>query len=368
MPEMIGRQPDAVIACVGGGSNAMGIFYPYIDHERTRLIGVEAAGEGLAQRPARGVAQRRHARRAARQPHLPAAGRRRPDHRDALDLGRPRLSRRRPRARLAEGHRPRRVRRHHRRRGAGRVPRLCRTEGIIPALESSHAVAYAMKLAPTLRPDQHLLVNLSGRGDKDIAHRRRARRERRRAASVGSRMSRIAATFAALRERGRKALIPYVTAGDPHADATPQIMQALADGRRRRHRARRAVLRPDGRRPGDPEGERARAGARHRPGAGARRWCATFRARDDDDAGRADGLREPDRALRRRALRRRRAARPASTACSSSTIRPRSATSSPRCCKARGIDPIFLLAPTSTDARIASVGRRSPAATSTTCR
>jgi len=88
MPEMIGRQPDAVIACVGGGSNAMGIFYPYIQHENVRLIGVEAAGLGL------------DARRAAWQPHLPAAGRQRADHRDPLGVGRPRLPRRGPRARL----------------------------------------------------------------------------------------------------------------------------------------------------------------------------------------------------------------------------------------------------------------------------
>ena len=100
--------------------------------------------------------------------------------------------------------------------------RLCRTEGIIPALESSHAVAYAMKLAPTLASDQHLLVNLSGRGDKDIGTV--AELDAR-----GAAMSRIAATFAALRERRRKALIPYVTAGDPYADATAEIMQAMVE-------------------------------------------------------------------------------------------------------------------------------------------
>ena len=119
--------------------------------------------------------------------------------------------------------------------------RLCRTEGIIPALESSHAVAYAMKLAPTMRPDQHLLVNLSGRGDKDIGTvadlsgaeffcRPSCRGQTRWQARGGRAMSRIAATLAALKAQGRKALIPYVTAGDPYADATPEIMQALADG------------------------------------------------------------------------------------------------------------------------------------------
>ncbi len=86
MPEMIGRQPDAVIACVGGGSNAMGIFYPTSRIEGTRLIGVEAAGQGLDSGKHAASLQRGHARRAARQPHLPAAGRQRPDHRDAFDL------------------------------------------------------------------------------------------------------------------------------------------------------------------------------------------------------------------------------------------------------------------------------------------
>jgi tryptophan synthase beta chain len=74
MPEMIGGQPDAVIACVGGGSNAMGIFYPYIEHTGTRLIGVEAAGLGYRDGPPRSIAVGRLTRCAARQPHLPAAG------------------------------------------------------------------------------------------------------------------------------------------------------------------------------------------------------------------------------------------------------------------------------------------------------
>ena len=132
MPEAAGRQPDAVIACVGGGSNAMGIFHPYLGHENVRLIGVEAAGRGHRHRPALGVADRRPPGRAARQPHLPAAGRGRPDHRDALDLGRPRLSGRGSRARVAEGQRPRRVRLDHRRRGARGVPRVLPHRGHHP--------------------------------------------------------------------------------------------------------------------------------------------------------------------------------------------------------------------------------------------
>jgi tryptophan synthase beta chain len=169
MPEMIGRQPDAVIACVGGGSNAMGIFYPYIDHAATRLIGVEAAGLGLATgrhaasisagspgvlhgnrtyllQDADGQIIETHSISAGLD--YPGVG---PEHAYLHDSGRAEYVSVTDDEALAAFH------------------RLCRSEGIIPALESSHAVAYAMKLAPTLSSDKHLLVNLSGRGDKDIA-------------------------------------------------------------------------------------------------------------------------------------------------------------------------------------------------------
>jgi tryptophan synthase beta chain len=171
MPEMIGRagaQPDAVIACVGGGSNAMGLFYPYIEHERVRLIGVEAAGQGLATgkhaaslsagspgvlhgnrtyllQDANGQITETHSISAGLD--YPGVG---PEHAYLKDIGRAEYVSITDDEALAAFH------------------RLCRTEGIIPALESSHAVAYAMKLAATMRSDQHLLVNLSGRGDKDI--------------------------------------------------------------------------------------------------------------------------------------------------------------------------------------------------------
>jgi len=175
MPEMIeelggssGRQPDAVIACVGGGSNAMGIFYPYIPHDGTRLIGVEAAGQGVE-------TGRHSASLTAGSPGVlhgnrtyllqdengqviethsisagldyPGVG---PEHAYLKDIGRAEYVSIKDDEALAAFH------------------HLCRTEGIIPALESSHAVAYAMKLAATMKPEQHLLVNLSGRGDKDI--------------------------------------------------------------------------------------------------------------------------------------------------------------------------------------------------------
>jgi len=168
MPEMIGRQPDAVIACVGGGSNAMGIFYPYIEHAGTRLIGVEAAGLGLDSgkhaasisggsagvlhgnrtyllQDANGQIMETHSISAGLD--YPGVG---PEHAYLHDIGRAEYVGITDDEALAAFH------------------RLCRTEGIIPALESSHAVAYAMKLAPTLASDEHLLVNLSGRGDKDI--------------------------------------------------------------------------------------------------------------------------------------------------------------------------------------------------------
>jgi tryptophan synthase beta chain len=168
MPEMIGRQPDAVIACVGGGSNAMGIFYPYIEHSGTRLIGVEAAGQGLETgkhaaslsagspgvlhgnrtyllQDANGQIIETHSISAGLD--YPGVG---PEHAYLKDIGRAEYVGITDREALAAFH------------------RLCRTEGIIPALESSHAVAHAMKMAPAMRSDQHLLVNLSGRGDKDI--------------------------------------------------------------------------------------------------------------------------------------------------------------------------------------------------------
>ena len=168
MPAQVGRQPDAVIACVGGGSNAMGIFYPYIRHEGVRLIGVEAAGHGIgtgkhAASISAGSPGVLHGNRTyllqdengqITETHSVSAGLDYPgvgpEHAYLHDIGRAEYVGITDDEALAAFH------------------HLCRTEGIIPALESSHAVAYAMKLAPTMRPDQHLLVNLSGRGDKDI--------------------------------------------------------------------------------------------------------------------------------------------------------------------------------------------------------
>ncbi|MEI6722963.1 MAG: tryptophan synthase subunit beta, partial [Betaproteobacteria bacterium] len=168
MPEMVGRQPDAVIACVGGGSNAMGIFYPYINVEGVRLIGVEAAGEGIetgkhsaslsAGKPgvlhgnrtyllqdANGQIMETHSVSAGLD--YPGVG---PEHSWLKDSGRAEYVGVTDAEALQAFH------------------DLCRFEGIIPALESAHAIAYASKLAATLPKDKVLLVNLSGRGDKDM--------------------------------------------------------------------------------------------------------------------------------------------------------------------------------------------------------
>ena len=123
MQEAEGRLPDSLIACIGGGSNAMGLFHPFLDDRSVEIYGVEAAGHGLDE-AARGLDRRRPARRAARQPHLSADGRRRPDRGGAFDLGRPRLSRHRPGACLARRYRPREIPLRDRQGGARRVPAL----------------------------------------------------------------------------------------------------------------------------------------------------------------------------------------------------------------------------------------------------
>ena len=168
MPELTGRQPDAVIACVGGGSNAMGIFYPYIGDTSVRLIGVEAAGEGLASgkhaaslcagkpgvlhgnrtyllQDANGQITETHSVSAGLD--YPGVG---PEHAWLKD------QRRAEYVSITDDE------------ALKAFSDLCRLEGIIPALESAHAVAYAVKIAPSMPKDKALLVNLSGRGDKDM--------------------------------------------------------------------------------------------------------------------------------------------------------------------------------------------------------
>ena len=165
---MIGRLPDALIACVGGGSNAIGLFHPFIDDTSVKMYGVEAAGDGVE------------------------TGR----HSVTLGAGRPGVLHGNRTYLIADDHGqiiethsisagldyPGVGPEHAWLKDSGRVEYvnitddeaveafyvLTRMEGIIPALESSHALAYAMKLAPTMSKDKVVLVNLSGRGDKDM--------------------------------------------------------------------------------------------------------------------------------------------------------------------------------------------------------
>ncbi len=168
MPEAAGRQPDAIVACVGGGSNAMGIFHPYLAQAGVRLIGVEAAGEGIAtgHHAASLVAGRPGVLHGNRtyllqdddgqivETHSVSAGLDYPgvgpEHAWLKDTGRAEYVSITDDEALAAFH------------------ECCRIEGIIPALESAHALAYATKLAATMGRDGIVLVNLSGRGDKDM--------------------------------------------------------------------------------------------------------------------------------------------------------------------------------------------------------
>jgi tryptophan synthase beta chain len=168
MLERSGRLPDVIMACVGGGSNAIGLFHPFIDDADVRMIGVEAGGEGLAtgrhaaplcagkpgvlhgnrtylMEDENGQIVETHSISAGLD--YPGVG---PEHAWLKDSGRAEYVAVTDDEALAAFH------------------ALTRTEGIIPALETSHALAYAAKLAPTMRRDQTIVVNLSGRGDKDM--------------------------------------------------------------------------------------------------------------------------------------------------------------------------------------------------------
>jgi tryptophan synthase beta chain len=168
MQELAGRQPDVIVACVGGGSNAIGIFHAYLADQSVKLVGVEAAGDGIetgkhaatlcAGKPgvlhgnrtyllqdANGQIHETHSVSAGLD--YPGVG---PEHSWLKDSKRAQYVAITDAEALQAFH------------------DLCRLEGIIPALESSHALAHAAKLAPTLSRNAIMLVNLSGRGDKDM--------------------------------------------------------------------------------------------------------------------------------------------------------------------------------------------------------
>lgn len=169
LKEKEGRLPDAVLACVGGGSNAIGAFYHFIDDESVRLIGCEAAGRGVdmaetAATIATGKPGIFHGMKSyfcqdeygqiapvysiSAGLDYPGVG---PEHADLYDRGRADY------VAVTDDE------------AVDAFEYLARTEGIIPAIESAHAVAYARKLAPQMKKDQIMVINISGRGDKDCA-------------------------------------------------------------------------------------------------------------------------------------------------------------------------------------------------------
>lgn len=166
--EKEGRLPDYVIACVGGGSNAIGIFYPFIGDKEIKLIGVEAAGLGLdtdqhAATISKGSLGVIHGMKTY--VLQDEDGQIMPVYSISAGLDYPGVGP--EHAYLHESKRASYVAITDKEAVAA-FKELCLLEGIIPAIESSHAVAYALKLAPTLRKDEIIIVNLSGRGDKDI--------------------------------------------------------------------------------------------------------------------------------------------------------------------------------------------------------
>ena len=167
--EQEGRLPDAVIACVGGGSNAIGAFYNFIEDEGVQLIGCEAAGRGIDTKETAATlstgrvvifhgmksyfCQDEYGQIApvysiSAGLDYPGIG---PEHAMLFDSGRAQY------VPITDEE------------AVQAFEYLSRTEGIIPAIESAHAIAYAQKLAPTMSPDQIIVVNVSGRGDKDVA-------------------------------------------------------------------------------------------------------------------------------------------------------------------------------------------------------
>jgi tryptophan synthase beta chain len=163
-----GRLPDCLIACVGGGSNAMGLFYPFLDDPGVRLIGVEAGGAGIETgRHAASITSGQVGVLHGKKTYVlqDELGQVRPAHSISAGLDYPGVGP--EHAYLHDSGRAQYVSVTDAEAVEG-LTLLTETEGIIPALETAHAVAYAAKLAPRMRSDQTIIVNLSGRGDKDM--------------------------------------------------------------------------------------------------------------------------------------------------------------------------------------------------------
>ena len=344
--EFEGRLPDALVACVGGGSNAMGLFYPFIDDTDVALYGVEAAGEGIA--------SGRHAATLCTGPgvlhgnrtylletedgqiietHSISAG---------LDYPARRSDRSTPGSKDSARAR---LRLHHRPGGARGVSRTDTHRRHHLALESSHAIAYARKLAPELGRKKVIVVNLSGRGDKDIT------RSRTLKGSASDHGARIEQQFQTLKKRGRRALIPYVTAGDPEPWVTVPADARAGKGQRRHPETGVPFSDPMADEAGDPARLGAGAEERHPP-AGRARHVREFRLKDDTTPVVLRAISTPSR----------------SWAMNVSPAKPRDAgvdgvltvdlppeeavAFAPVC--ASNLDPIFLIAPTSNAERVAA--------------
>src|SRR6478735_2628087 len=293
MQETEGRLPDSLIACIGGGSNAMGLFHPFLDDPSVEIFGVEAAGHGLTQLHAASIAGGRPGVLHGNRTYLlmDADGQIQDAHSISAGLDYPGIG-------------PEHSWLHE----IGRVNYLSATddealaafqllsklEGIIPALEPAHAIAKVMELAPKRTKDHLMVVNLSGRGDKDVPQ-------------VGD-ILRARASDHAYRHPFRRA-----------EESRPRGLRHLRDGRRsrsgdlardhqgaaesgrRRDRARHALHRSDGRRSVDPGGRPARAQGRHDAEEDARARARLPQGRQHD-ADRADGLLQPDLHLWRRQI------------------------------------------------------------------
>ncbi len=264
MLEAEGRLPNTLVACIGGGSNAMGLFHPFLDDRDVEIIGVEAGGHGVETgRHAASLTGGRPGVLHGNRTYLlqdddgqiidahsisagldyPGIG---PEHSWLHDI---------EARELCVGDRPRR------RCEAFQILRQG-SKASSRRSESAHALAHVKKMAPTLPKDHLLVINPS-------RPRRQGYLRRRREAGRQAMSTRIERRFAELKAAKRGGLVTFVTAGDPNYEVSREIVLGAAQCRRRCDRDRHAVHRPDGRRPGDPGLVPARP--QERPGPARRR-------------------------------------------------------------------------------------------------